>query len=125
MLLTAFGAIALLLAAVGVYGVISYGVAQRTQEIGIRMALGARHTDVLAMVVRHGAALAGIGLGVGLAGALLLSGMLSTLLFQVSPTDPPTLAGGLVVLSLVAILAAAIPALRAARTDPIVALRSE
>jgi predicted permease len=125
MLLTVFGGIALVLAAIGVYGVISYGVAQRTQEIGIRMALGARHTDVLGMVVRHGAALAGLGLVAGLAAALALSGLLSSLLFQVSPTDPPTFAVGLVVLAAVAVLAAALPALRAARTDPMVALRSE
>jgi putative ABC transport system permease protein len=125
MLLTIFGVIALILAAIGVYGVISYGVAQRTQEIGIRMALGARHADVLGMVVRHGAALAGVGLGVGLAAALALSGLLSSLLFQVSPTDPPTFAAGLVVLSVVAVLAAALPAMRAARTDPMIALRSE
>ncbi len=125
MMLTVFGGIALLLAAVGVYGVISYGVTQRTQEIGIRMALGARGGDVLRMVIRHGAALAGIGLAVGLGGALLLSGLLSSLLFQVSPTDPPTFAVGLVVLTLVAVFAAALPALRASRTDPIVALRGE
>jgi putative ABC transport system permease protein len=125
MLLTVFGAIALILAAIGVYGVISYGVAQRTQEIGIRMALGARHADVLAMVVRHGAVLAGIGLVVGLGGALALSRLLSSLLFQVSPTDPPTFASGTVVLTAVALLAAALPARRAARTDPMVALRSE
>ena len=125
MMLTVFGGIALLLAAVGVYGVISYGVTQRTQEIGIRMALGARGGDVLRMVIRHGAALAGIGLAVGLGGALLLSRLLSSLLFQVSPTDPPTFAVGLVVLTLVAVFAAALPALRASRTDPIVALRGE
>ncbi|HEY7611773.1 MAG TPA: ABC transporter permease [Gemmatimonadales bacterium] len=125
MLLTVFGAIALILAAIGVYGVISYGVAQRTQEIGIRMALGARQGDVLAMVVKHGAALAGIGLGVGLAAALALSGLLESLLFNVSPTDPPTFAIGLVVLSVVAVLAAALPARRAARTDPLIALRAD
>jgi predicted permease len=125
LLLTAFGVIALILAAIGVYGVISYGVAQRTQEIGIRMALGARHGDVLALVVRHGAALAAVGLAVGLAAALALSGMLGSLLYQVSPTDPPTFVGGLVVLSAVAVLAAALPARRAARTDPMVALRNE
>jgi predicted permease len=124
-LLTVFGAIALILAAIGVYGVISYGVAQRTQEIGIRMALGARHADVLAMVVRHGALLAVIGLAVGLGGALALSRLLSSLLFQVSPTDPPTFAGGTVVLAAVAVLAAALPARRAARTDPMVALRND
>ena len=125
MLLTVFGAIALVLAAIGVYGVISYGVTQRTQEIGIRMALGARHGDVLTMVVRHGMALAGLGLAAGLAAALALSGLLESLLYQVSPTDPPTFAAGLVVLSLVAVLAAALPARRAARTDPMVALRSD
>jgi putative ABC transport system permease protein len=125
MLLTVFGAIALILAAIGVYGVISYGVAQRTQEIGIRMALGAQHGDVLAMVVRHGAALAGVGLAVGFAAALALSGLLESLLYQVSPTDPPTFAVGLVVLSVVAVLAAALPARRAARTDPMIALRTD
>ena len=124
-LLTAFGAIALILAAIGVYGVISYGVTQRTQEIGIRMALGARHADVLGMVVRHGAALAAIGLAVGLAGALALSRLIGSLLFQVSPTDPPTFATGMVVLTAVAVLAAVLPARRAAQTDPMVALRNE
>jgi putative ABC transport system permease protein len=125
MLLTAFGFLALLLAAIGVYGVISYGVTQRTQEIGIRMALGARHSDVLTLVVRHGAALAGVGLAVGLVGALALSGLLESLLYQVSPTDPPTFATGMVVLTAAAVLAAALPAWRAARTSPMVALRSE
>jgi len=125
MLLTAFGFLALLLAAIGVYGVISYGVTQRTQEIGIRMALGARNSDVLTLVVRHGAALAGVGLAVGLAGALALSGLLRSLLYQVSPTDPPTFATGMVVLTAAAVLAAALPAWRAARTSPMVALRSE
>jgi putative ABC transport system permease protein len=125
MLLTAFGSIALILAAIGVYGVISYGVEQRTQEIGIRMALGARHGDVLAMIVRHAAVLAGLGLFLGLGTALALSGLLESLLYQVSPTDPPTFAVGLVVLSVVAVLAAALPARRAARTDPMVALRND
>jgi predicted permease len=124
-LLTAFGAIALILAAIGVYGVISYGVTQRTQEIGIRMALGARRADVVGMVVRHGAALAAIGLMVGLAGALALSRLIGSLLFQVSPTDPPTFATGTVVLTTVAVLAAVLPARRAAQTDPMVALRNE
>ncbi|HUQ14511.1 MAG TPA: FtsX-like permease family protein [Gemmatimonadales bacterium] len=87
--------------------------------------LGARHADVLSLVVRHGVVLAGIGLAVGLTGALVLSSMLSSLLFQVSPTDPPTFATGMVVLTAVAVLAAAIPARRAARTDPPVALRNE
>jgi predicted permease len=124
-LLTVFGALALALAAIGVYGVISYGVAQRTQEIGIRMALGARQADVLGMVVRQGAVLAGIGLVIGLAGALTLSRLVSSLLFRVSPTDPPTFAIGMTVLTAVAVLAAAIPARRAARTDPMGALRND
>jgi predicted permease len=124
-LLTVFGAIALVLAAIGVYGVISYGVTQRSQEIGIRMALGARRADVLTMVVRHGALLAAIGLAAGLAGALTLSQLLASLLFQVSPTDPPTFAVGMVVLSAVAVLAAVLPARRAARTDPMAVLRNE
>jgi putative ABC transport system permease protein len=124
-LLTAFGAIALILAAIGVYGVISYGVTQRTQEIGIRMALGARRADVVGMVVRHGAALAAIGLVVGLAGALALSRLIGSLLFHVSPTDPPTFAAGTAVLTTVAVLAAVLPARRAARTDPMVALRND
>ncbi|MBA3259795.1 MAG: ABC transporter permease, partial [Gemmatimonadales bacterium] len=125
MLLTVFGALALVLAAIGVYGVISYGVAQRTQEIGIRVALGAQRGDVLALVVRHGAVLAAVGLAVGLTGALLLSRLMESLLFRVSPTDPPTFATGVVVLAAVAVLAAALPARRAARTDPMVALRNE
>jgi putative ABC transport system permease protein len=125
MLLTAFGFIALLLAAIGVYGVISYAVTQRTQEIGIRMALGARKADVLSLVVRHGVALAAVGLAVGLAAALALSGLLGSLLYQVSPTDPPTFAAGTIVLTAVAVIAAALPARRAARTSPMVALRSE
>jgi putative ABC transport system permease protein len=125
MLLSVFGGIALLLAASGVYGIISYGVTQRTQEIGIRLALGAQGRDVLTLVVRHGAVLAGLGLVVGLAGALVLTRLLAGLLFRVSPTDPPTFATGIVVLTFVAVLAAAVPALRAARVDPVVALRSE
>ena len=125
MLLTVFGGIALLLAAVGVYGVISYGVTQRSQEIGIRVALGAGRGRVLKLVVGHAAALTGVGLAAGLSGALVLSRFLNELLYEVSPTDPPTLAAGVVVLSLVALAAATFPALRAARVDPAVALRAE
>ncbi|MFL5494271.1 MAG: ABC transporter permease, partial [Gemmatimonadales bacterium] len=125
MLLSAFGGIALLLAAIGVYGIISYGVTQRVQEIGIRIALGAQAGDVLTMVMRHAAALAGLGLALGLAGAFALTRLLTDLLFRVSPTDPPTFAAGIVVLTLVAVVASAVPARRAARVDPIVALRSE
>jgi predicted permease len=125
MLLTVFGGIALLLAAIGVYGVISYGVTQRSQEIGIRVALGASHGRVLRLVVGHAAALTGVGLAVGLTGALLLSRFMGGLLYEVSPTDPPTLAAGVLVLALVALAAAVVPARRAARVDPAVALRAE
>jgi predicted permease len=125
MLLTAFGGIALLLAAIGVYGVISYGVTQRAQEIGIRVALGAGRARVLRLVVGHAAVLTGLGLGLGLAGAMLLSRLMGGLLFQVSPTDPPTLGAGVLVLAGVALVAALLPAERAARLDPSVTLRAE
>jgi putative ABC transport system permease protein len=125
LLLSVFGGIALLLAAIGVYGIISYGVTQRAQEIGIRIALGAQARDVLTMVMRHAAVLAGLGLVLGLVGALALTRLLTDLLFRVSPTDPPTFAVGIIVLTFVAVLASALPARRAARVDPLVALRSE
>jgi predicted permease len=125
LLLTTFAGLALLLAAVGVYGVISYGVSQRTQEIGIRVALGAGDGNVLRLVVGHAAQLTGVGLLLGLTGALALSRVIAGQLFQVSPTDPPTLATGIVLLAFVAVLAAALPARRAARVDPAVALRAE
>jgi len=124
-LLTAFGGIALLLAAIGIYGVISYGVSQRTREIGIRVALGAARANVLRLVVGHAAALMLVGLSLGLAGAALLSRLLSGLLFQVSPTDPPTFGAGIMVLALVSLAAALVPALRAARVHPADALRAE
>ncbi|HET7426727.1 MAG TPA: FtsX-like permease family protein, partial [Gemmatimonadales bacterium] len=100
-------------------------VSQRTQEIGIRVALGASDRKVLGLVVGHAAALTGAGLALGLAGALGLSSVIAGLLFRVSPTDPPTLAGGVILLSVVALLAAAVPARRAARVDPAVALRTD
>ena len=125
MLLSTFGGLALLLAAVGVYGVISYGVTQRTQEIGIRVALGAGDRNVVRLIVGHAALLTGVGLLLGLTGALVLARLISGLLFRVSPTDPPTLGAGIALLSIVALLAAALPALRATRVDPAVALRAE
>jgi predicted permease len=125
LLLTAFGGIALVLAAIGVYGVISYGVTQRVQEIGIRVALGAGRARVLRLVVGHAALLTGLGLVLGLAGAMLLSRLMGGLLFEVSPTDPPTLGAGVLVLSAVALVAALVPAERAARLDPSAALRAE
>jgi putative ABC transport system permease protein len=124
-LLAAFAALALLLAAAGIYGVLAYSVSQRTREIGIRMAIGASTSDVLAMVVREGLILAGIGVAIGVAGALALTRLLQGLIFGVSATDPWTFAGGVVVLGIAATLASLIPARRAAGLEPLAALRDE
>ncbi|HEV2835060.1 MAG TPA: ABC transporter permease [Pyrinomonadaceae bacterium] len=124
-LLSVFAVLALVLAAVGIYGVISYSVAQRTREVGIRMALGAQTTDVLKLVVRDGLRLVVIGIAVGLVGAFILTRLMTTLLFGVTPTDAVTY--GTVALALVGVALAAcyIPARRAAKVDPLVALRFE
>ena len=124
-LLSVFAALALILAAVGIYGVISYSVAQRTREVGIRMALGAQTTDVLKLVVRDGLKLVVIGVVVGLVGAFMLSRLLTTLLFGVTPTDAVTYATVALGLIGVALAACYIPARRAAKVDPLVALRFE
>lgn len=125
MLLALFAAIALLLAAVGIYGLIAYSVAQRTHEIGVRMALGAERSDVLRMVVRQGAALAVVGIALGLGGALALTRLLKTMLFGVGITDGPTFLAAPLALLLVVLAAALVPALRATRISPVVALRYE
>jgi putative ABC transport system permease protein len=124
-LLTAFAGTALVLAALGLFGVISVGVSQRTREIGVRMALGARSGDVLRLVLREAATLALVGIAVGLAAALALSRTLSTLLFNLSPTDPWVFTAAPLVLLSTAVVAAWLPARRAAQVDPIEALRSE
>jgi predicted permease len=124
-LLAVFATLALTLAAVGLYGVMSYLVKQRTHEIGIRMALGAGRGDLLKLVVGHGAKLIFTGIGIGMAAALLLTRLISAMLFGVSATDPATFIGVAVLLTLVALLACYIPARRAMRADPVAALRYE
>ncbi len=125
MLMTLFAGIALLLAAAGVYGVIAYSVVQRTQEIGVRMALGAAQRDVLRMVVQQGVSLAALGIAIGLGGALVLTRFLRTMLFNTGATDGFTFAAAPVALMLVVLLATLLPALRASRVSPVVALRYE
>jgi ABC-type antimicrobial peptide transport system permease subunit len=120
-----FGVAALLLAAMGIYSVTSYAVAQRTQEIGIRMALGAQMTDVLKLVLRNAMTLVLIGAAVGLAGAYAATRVMSSLLFGVTATDVATFVAVPLLLLLVALVASLIPARRATKVDPLVALRYE
>jgi putative ABC transport system permease protein len=125
LLLGLFSGLALMLASVGVYGVMSYTVARRRQEIGIRMALGASRGEVVGMVVRSGLRLAALGVAVGLAGAYAATRLLEGMLFGIQPRDVQTFAATAVILVLVALLACCVPALRASRVDPIRALRYE
>ena len=120
-----FSGIALVMAAAGIYGVMAYFVTQRTREIGVRIALGAQWRDVLRLILANGMLLVALGLAIGLAGAYLLTRLMTTLLFEVSPTDPFTFAGVAVAVVLAALLACYIPARRATKVDPLIALRYE
>jgi predicted lysophospholipase L1 biosynthesis ABC-type transport system permease subunit len=124
-LLGIFAAIALALAIIGIYGVMSFTVSQRTREIGIRMALGADRAKVVRMVIGEGVVLAGIGIVIGVGAALALTRVLRSLLFDINPSDPITYTGLVLLLGTTAFLAAWIPARRAARVDPVVALKGE
>jgi putative ABC transport system permease protein len=124
-LLTAFAGLALLLASIGIYGVTSYGIAQRQAEIGLRMALGADRGQVLSMMIRNGLATVAIGLGLGLILALILTRLISGLLFAVQASDPLALGGAALLLITAALLAIFIPARRATKVNPMVALRCE
>ncbi len=124
-LLGFFSSLALVLAAIGLYGVIAYSVTQRTQEIGVRMAIGAQRSDVLGLILSGGLKLVALGIVLGLIGALALTRFLQSLLFGVSAHDPLTFAGNAALLLTVAALACLLPALRATRVNPIDALRAE
>src|SRR5262249_50954105 len=120
-----FGAIALLLAAIGIYGVLSYAVAQRTQEIGVRMALGASRQNVFSLIVGHGARLAAVGIALGVVGAIGVTRVVVSLLYNVSPTDPFSFGATALFLTFVALVASYVPAHRATSVDPMIALRAE
>ena len=124
-MLGGFAGTALLLAAIGLYGVLAYIVTQRTREIGIRVALGAQQRDVLGLVIGQGMRLALLGIALGLLGAFALTRVLQRLLFEIRPTDAPTFVAATALLSLVAFIACWIPARRAAKVDPMEALRHE
>jgi putative ABC transport system permease protein len=124
-LLGIFAALALAIAAFGIGGILALTINQRVNEIGIRMALGAKPGDVLAMILRQGMTLVMVGLVIGLASAFALTRMMKTLLFQIEPTDPITFAGVSATLAMVALMACYVPARRALRIDPLQALRSE
>jgi putative ABC transport system permease protein len=125
LLMSLFGALALLLAAVGIYGLLTYAMTQRRQEIGIRMALGAQVTDVLKLVLKQGMALVLIGEALGLVAALALARLMRSLLFGVTPTDAMTFITVFAVLTAIALLACYLPARRATKVDPLEALRYE
>jgi putative ABC transport system permease protein len=120
---SAFSAVALLLAAIGLYGVISYSVSQKKRELGVRIALGAQPTSILVLVVNQGLRIVGIGLLIGLATGIALSGLVAGILYGVSANDPASIGLSIVALGLTAFVACLLPALRASRIDPIRALR--
>ena len=124
-LMAAFAALALLLAAVGLYGVISYSVSQRTQEIGVRMALGAGVSNVLMMIVREGLMVTAAGVGAGMVAAVVLARFMQSLLFGIGTHDAATFGGVAAILLSVGVLASLVPAWRASRVDPLIALRHE
>jgi ABC-type antimicrobial peptide transport system permease subunit len=123
-LIAGFGMVALVLSVVGIYGVISYSVAQRMRELGVRVALGAQRGDIMALILRDGTVLAVAGIAIGLAAAYWLTRYLQALLYGVGSTDVKTYVGGALVLGSVALIASYIPARRATRVDPLVALRA-
>jgi putative ABC transport system permease protein len=125
MLLASFAGIALLLASVGIYGLIAYWVTQRTHEIGVRMALGAEPSEVMRLVVRQGASLAAVGIAVGLAGSFALTRLLKMMLFGIGTTDALTFVAAPLAILAVVLLATSVPARRATRISPVVALRYE
>ena len=124
-LLVIFSAVALVLAAVGLYGIIAYTVARRTHEIGIRMALGAGRKEILGLVMRRAVLLTAAGIAIGLVTAFAVTRMIESLLFEIDPHDPLTFAGIAALLAVIALVASYLPAFRATRVDPVVALRYE
>ena len=125
LLLSLFSGIALVLASIGIYGVMSYSVSQRSRELGVRIALGAARSDVLRLVLRQGMSLALLGIGIGIGAAFLLTRLIRSQLYQVGAGDPWTFAGVALLLGVTALTANLIPALRATRVDPAVVLREE